>query len=148
MKRYHFTLESALRARRAQEDVARQRLGDANRRLSGARAAYEATVEALRAIAVTADPLDRDAFVAARAQEMRMAEAVQKARRLVAEIEVEAAVCYAAWVDTGKRVASLERLDERRRQEWEADNRREEVAAVDDVVASRWSLASPDGARA
>ncbi len=76
-----------------------------------------------------------------------MAETVEKARRAAAGIEVEAAVCYAAWVDAGKRVASLERLDERRRGEWAADNRREEAAAVDDVVASRWSLAGPEGSR-
>ena len=154
MKRYRFALESALRARRAQEDVARQRLAEVNHRLSRARALHQAAVEALQAVTLSAASMsagapaaavDRDAFLAARAREVRLAEAIERARRTVTEIEVEAATCYSAWVEAGKQVASLERLDERRRAEWDGEARREEVAAVDDVVVSRWALGPASG---
>lgn len=148
MKRYRFALESALRARRAQEDVARQRLADVNHRLSRARALHRAAIEALQAVTLSTaaqapSALDRDAFLAARARETRLAEAIERARRSVTEIEVEAATCYAAWVETGRQVSSLERLDERRRAEWDDEARRDEAAAVDDVVVSRWALGAP-----
>lgn len=145
MKRYRFALESALRARRAQEDVARQRLGEANRRVQAARAVHRATLDAYQAVTVPGALGDREDFVAARTQEMRMADAVERARRIAVEAEVEAATFYAAWVEAGKQVASLERLDERRRADWTAEVLRQEAAAVDDVVASRWSPAAPEG---
>ena len=141
MKRYRFSLESALRARRAQEDVAKQRLAEANQRVRRAWAAHRAAAEAYRSVALTvaAGPADHEAFLAARAREMRMAEAVERARRTAVEAEVEASTVFAAWVEAGKQVASLERLDERRRAEWDAEALREEAVAVDDVVAARWS---------
>ena len=147
MRRYRFTLESALRARRAQEDVARQRLAGANHRLAQARAAHQAAIDAARAVTLSTGVLDREDFVSARAHELRLADAVVRAQRTAVEIEVEAAVCYAAWVESGKRVASLERLDERRREEYQAEVLREEATAVDDVVASRWSVTAADGVR-
>lgn len=142
MKRYRFTLEAALRARRAQEDVARQRLAEANHRVQAAWAAHRSALDAYRAVAVTAAPTDRQAFVAARHHELRMADGVERARRAAVETEVQAATMYASWVEAGKQVASLERLDARRRREWDLEVLRDEAAAIDDVVASRWSLAS------
>lgn len=141
MKRYRFSLQSALRARRAQEDVARQHVAEVNHRLRQAQVALEATRAAYRAVTISAVPSDRESFVAALAHEARMAEAVVRAERAVAEIQVEAATVHSAWVEAAKRVASLERLDERRRAEWDIEARRDEALAVDDVVASRWSLA-------
>lgn len=145
MKRYRFALESALRARRAQEDVARQRLAEANRRVQAAWVAHRATVDAYLASTMPAGVSDRDGFVAGRQRETRMAEAVERARRAAVEAEVEAASLYAAWVEAGKQVASVERLDERRRADWAAEVQREDAAAIDDVVASRWSLAALPG---
>lgn len=142
MKRYRFNLEAALRARRAQEDVARQRLAEVNHTVQKAWAAHRLAQDAYRAVTVSAAPVERDGFLAARAHEMRMADAVERARRTAVEHEVAAATLYAVWVEAGKRVASLERLDSRRRAEWQAGVQRDEAAAIDDVVASRWSLAA------
>ncbi|HET6794466.1 MAG TPA: hypothetical protein VFH45_08500 [Acidimicrobiales bacterium] len=144
MKRYRFTMESALRARRAQEDAARQRLAAANHRLTAARQRHANAVAAYQAMSPTTEPVERDAFLGARAHEIRMAQDVERTKKAETQVEVEAAVCYAAWVEAGKQVASLERLDDRRRTEWELDVRREEAAAVDDVVAYRWN---PEGER-
>jgi flagellar export protein FliJ len=147
MKRYRFTMESALRARRAQEEVARQRVAAANGRLRDAWACHAAALAAYRS-AMTADapPTDRDTFRAGRDHEMRLAEAVERRHRFAVEAEVEAATVYSTWVDAAQRVASLERLDDRRRAEWQLEAQRDEATAVDDVVASRWSRAtSSDG---
>jgi flagellar FliJ protein len=147
LKAYRFALESVLRARRAQENLARQRLAQANGRFRDARALHQAAGDAYRCAAREPAPSDRDAFVAARAHEMRMAEAVERAFRTAKEREVETATCYTAWVEAGKLVASLERLDRRRREEWALEMLRDEAAAIDDVVTSRWALAGPGDTR-
>lgn len=141
MKRYRFTLESALRARRAQEDLARQRLAEANHRVQRAWAVHRAAVAAYREAVQSgsAGAVDSGRFALLRAGEVQRAEAIEAARRAAMEAEVEASTLYSAWVEAGKQVASLERLDERRRAEWEVDARRDEAVAVDDVVAARWS---------
>ncbi len=139
MRRYRFTLQSALRARRAQEELALQHLAEVNHRLRQAQVALDSARAAYRALAVDGAPIDRESFVAARDHESRLAEAVERAGRHFVEIEVEAATVHATWVEAAQRVASLERLDDRRRAEWEVEARRDEALAVDDVVASRWS---------
>lgn len=144
MRRYRFSLESVLRARRAQEDVARQHLAEANHRVQRAWTAHGQVLAAYRAVTTTSGPADHEAFLAARGHEMRMAESLERARRAAVEAEVQASTVFAAWVEAGKQVASLERLDQRRRDEWQADARRDEATAVDDVVAARWAGAGTD----
>lgn len=141
MKRYRFALNSILRARRAEEDMARQRLAAANHEVRAARAAYEARRAELGAVPWADAPVDPVVFRANRAHEERMAAVLAKARQVVAVAEVAAASCYSAWVEAGKQVASLERLDERRRAEWNAEFLRQEAIAVDDVVAARFVAA-------
>ena len=148
MKRYRFSVEGALRARRAQEDVARQRLAAANLRLQRAEAGRAQAIEAYQSAGTVLGLSDVDSFSARRGHELRLADSVEHANRLVREAQVEASTCFTAWVEVGKQVASLERLDERRRAEWEVELRREEAAAVDDVVSSRWApLAPVEGGR-
>jgi flagellar export protein FliJ len=141
VKRYRFALNSILRARRAEEDMARQRLAAANREVQAARAAYEARRAEMHAVPWTSGALDPAIFRANRAKEERMAALLAKARQAVATAEVAAASCYATWVEAGKQVASLERLDDRRRAEWNAEFLRQEAIAVDDVVAARFVAA-------
>lgn len=147
MKRYVFSLHSALRARRAQEELARQQMAEVNHRLHQAHVALDAARGAYRAVAISVVPTDRQSFVSARAHEDRMADAVERAERAIRDIEVEAESRYSVWVEAAKRVRSLERLDDRRRAEWEVEARRDEALAVDDVVASRWSVRSRSGER-
>lgn len=144
MRRYRFSLESVLRARRTQEEMARQHLAEANHRVQRAWAAHGQVLEAYQALVTPAGPADHDAFLAARNHEARMAESVERARRAAVEAQVQAATIYAAWVEAGKQVASLERLDQRRREEWQAEALRHEATAVDDVVAARWAGAGAE----
>lgn len=140
MKRYRFSLEPVLRARRAQEEVARQSLAAANHHLRRARSRREAALEAYRTVTSSAlrGPGDRDAFLDDRSRQLRLAEALEEASKLVVQCENEAASRHSAWVLAGQRVASLERLDERRRSEWSYSEAKAEMASVDDIVNARW----------
>lgn len=144
MRRYRFGLESVLRARRAQEEVGRQQLAEANRRVQAAWASHRRSLEAYLAVAVGSGPVDHGQFLAARRHEAAMADGVERARRAAVEAEVQASTLFAAWVEVGKQVASLERLDQRRRDEWQAEALHLEVTAVDDVVAARWAGAGAE----
>lgn len=139
MRRYQFALAAAMRVRRAQEDAARQRLAAANAEVRGASAALAAAIDERGATAVITGPVDVAAFRSRRFVEERMAERIERARRALAASEVAAVTCYAGWVEAAKAVASLERLDDRRLAEWRAGLLHEESAAIDDVVASRWT---------
>lgn len=148
MKKYRFSLDSVLRARRAQEEAARQSLADANHRLRRCRARHEAALDAYRIVASSParGPGERDLFLDDRSRELRLAEAVEQASTIVAECEVQTAACYSAWVLAGQRVASLERLDERRRSEWKYAQAIAEATLIDDIVNSRWSMQTGLGA--
>ena len=137
MKRYKFSLQSALRARRAQEDIARQRLATSNHRLQAAEAVYRQTLDEYRGAGVLAGIVAHEVFLDDTARRDRSAQAVERARQVV---KVEAAMYFSAWVDSAKRVRSLDRLDERRRAEWRLEDLRDEAATIDDVVASRWTV--------
>ncbi len=138
MKRYRFTLESVLRARRAQEDLARQQLAQANRALRRA----QATLADVTA-AYDRRPVDRGQIDLAGLHRQRLdgelaAAEVDRRRGQLADAAVEAATHYARWTEAARLVAALERLDERRRAEWRLEAQRQEAAAVDDVVTSRF----------
>jgi flagellar export protein FliJ len=140
MKRYKFSLQSALRARRAQEDVARQRLALSNHKLQAARDSLAASEDGYRALPMAAGVVAHDVFANDQARQGRAADSLQRARDFVVDAEVEAATCFAAWVESAKQVSSLDRLDERRRAEWRIEELRDEAAAIDDVVTSRWAV--------
>ncbi len=149
MKRYHFSLEPVLRARRAQEEAARQSLAAANHHLRRAQSRRDAALDAYRIVTSSAlrGPGDRDAFFDERSRQLRLAEAVEEASKLVVQCEEETESCYSAWVLAGQRVASLERLDERRRSEWSYSEARAEAASVDDIVNARWDRQPSSGVR-
>ncbi len=142
MKRYKFSLQSALRARRAQEDIARQRLAVSNHKLRAAQASFEASLLGYQSLSVATGETTLDVFFDDRARQCRSAESVDRARQVVQDAQVEAATCFSAWVDSAKQVRSLDRLDERRREEWRIEDLKDEAAAVDDVVAARWAVSA------
>jgi flagellar export protein FliJ len=72
---------------------------------------------------------------------------VEEASKIVVKCEEETESCYAAWVLAGQRVASLERLDERRRSEWSYSEAKAEAASVDDIVNARWGRQPSSGVR-
>jgi flagellar export protein FliJ len=139
VKRYHFALASVMRARRAQEDLARQRLAAANRAVRQAEGAYAALLAESQVPPVLGTAVDVASFQTTRAAEERMARSVESLRRAVIDAEVAAATQRAAWVEAAKVLKSLERLDERRREQWWLEERREEALTTDDIVGARWA---------
>lgn len=138
MKRYAFRLEVVLRARRAQEELARQHVAQANHRLRGAlehvaaeQARYEAMGTPTGVVELVQDRQDR-------VWRELTAASVHEAQRSRDDLAVAAAVRQAAWREAAQRVAALERLDQRRRAEHAVEVGRAEAAEVDDLVTSRF----------
>jgi len=138
MKRYRFPLEAVLRARRAQEDVARQNLVGANHRVRQAQENLSRQQARYLAVADPVGVVDAVTAVQDHAGRQVLAGVVDEAKRGYEDRSVEAAVLQAAWREAAQRVAALERLDERRRADHSLLALRAELVEVDDLVTSRF----------
>jgi flagellar FliJ protein len=138
MKRYHFALETVLRVRRAQEEAAGFALAHANQRLGQARAAHQAALLRCEGLVLDQSQQDHDSFRRERDVTERRAAAVLSARAVVDTTAEEAEARYADWATAAKLVAAVERLDERRRQEWRIEEQRAEMAAIDESAIVGW----------
>lgn len=137
MKRYRFRLDTVLRVRQVEEDRARGELALANRALADADALLEDRIDHYGAVPHPDAPLPMAAFLASRDRQEWAARAVVTAgtARLVADAQV--AVRRDEWSAAATRVAALERLDERRREEHRLESQRQEGLEVDDIVVAR-----------
>ncbi|MCZ7527710.1 MAG: flagellar export protein FliJ [Acidimicrobiia bacterium] len=138
MRRYRFRLETVLRVRRIQEEQARAALVVANHDVARAAAAVTARYEHLARMPRPDRPVQAGAFLAAQAALAGAARAVSEARhchRRVADVADER---RRSWQQTATRVSSLERLDERHRDEHGREVRRQEDREVDDLVVTRF----------
>lgn len=138
MMRYRFRLEQVLRVRRAEEEVARQALQMANRRVQSAEATRRLHAERYARRGHAVGPMPLDAFHQERSSSTLAAEALASAAARLDEARTDAAAHRERWVLAAQRVQALERLDERRRQEHAAEENVQEIATVDDLVAARW----------
>jgi flagellar export protein FliJ len=142
MRRYRFRLESVLRVRRLQADAALGEFARATNEvvrldgLLGTRTQEYGPAGVSIAEGATSDYL---ATVATRA---RRGEAVVLAHRDSIAGHQRREHQRAAWQAAERRVSALERLDERQREEHWADTLRGEEREIDDVVVSRWGVAS------
>lgn len=141
MKRYQFRLDHLLRVRQAQEEMALQRLAAANIALRQAVAASEAQLERYLALYEGSQALDVTAFRAEWDQRERHAAMLAEARRIATEAAAAASARSQEWAAARRRVKALERLDARRRQEYEVEVGRAEAAMVDDISTTRWIAA-------
>lgn len=141
MKRYAFRLEVVLRARRAQEEMARQELARANRRVRAAQERAVAEEERYRSMGAPTGVVEMVEDRRDRVWRELAAGTLTEARRTSEDETVAAAVQQAVWREAAQRVAALERLDQRRRQEHALALARSEVAEVDDLVTSRFEAA-------
>jgi flagellar export protein FliJ len=137
--RYAFALATVLRVRRAQERAAQARLLVANASLVSAIEARDLAEARYRSTGSLV--VDRASLLAERCQAELAAATVERARREVSRAGGEAALAHVGWTEAAKRVAMLERLDERRRAEHLVEEGRREVAMVDDIVAARYAMA-------
>ena len=137
MKRYSFRMSKVLRVRQIQEEAARAGVAAAQSAQQRAQLALEASQEHYAGLAVAPGAQTAAAFLGIREQASHRATAVQLAagNRNVAVDATVAAI--ATWHDSNRRVDALERLDERRREEYGIEARRVEDAAADEVVVAR-----------
>jgi len=138
--RYRFPLETVLRVRRAEERAARARLLLANATLVSAIASRDLADARYRATGSRV--VDLVSLLEERCAAELAAVALEHAKKMVSRAASEAALAHVAWTSAAKRVATLERLDERRRGEHLVDEARREVAMVDDIVAARYAMAA------
>jgi flagellar FliJ protein len=140
MKRYRFRLETVLRVRRVQEDMARGHLAHATAEVGAATSIVRAAEAHLRELAagaaVAAGPAGlwggAHELALTGAHDLKLVEtdlAAAVSRRLERQAELAAARA---------RVRALERLDERRREEYLLDSARAAEREVDDLVTSRF----------
>jgi flagellar export protein FliJ len=141
VKRYRFRLEQVMRVRRIQEDQARSLVVEARTRAADAAAVTLRRIEAYESHSSAGATVDAAGFLASRALHEAKAQAVLNAQ--VEEMEAREVVAQRldGWSEAARRVSALERLDERRREEYDIELRRDEDAQVDDLVVSRQARA-------
>ena len=138
MKRYRFRLESVLRVRRLQEDVARGELARASAAVTAAEDAVTAGRDWLRRLGAEPAPSGPSAWEARR---QIMLSAADEIDDRVGDVQIAVIERQARRVALGEartRVRALERLDERRRVEHDLEAGRQEERVVDDLVTSRF----------
>jgi len=138
MKRYHFALEAVLRVRRAQEEAAGFALAHANQHRQRAMDAHRVALARCDALVLDRSRQDRETFQRERDITERRAAAVMAAQAAVEATTLEAEARHTDWSAAAKLVAAVERLDERRREEWRLEEQRAEIAAIDESAMAGW----------
>lgn len=137
MKKFRFRLDSVLRVRRIQEDLARAQLLAANRDVLLATDALRARDSEYAAVDRPAGQQSLDAFHLALFRLDSAAGAVRVARDARAAALDRAEERRVEWTAASQKVSALERLEERARDEHAVEVRRDEDRLVDDLVVSR-----------
>ncbi len=144
MKRYQFRLAAVARLRRAEQDVARNALVVANVTLRARLVERDAEVERYRTIAARNDAATPSALLTERNDASLALGRLRDAEQRVVEAATAAALTQVAWVSAHQRVAALERLEARQREEHALAMSREDAALLDDVSTARY-LANKTG---
>jgi hypothetical protein len=137
MKAYSFRLGAVLRVRRVETLLARQRVGAVSRDL-GRAVVREAEISATYENGTRASGcLDGAAFLANYERGGRLAGMLVSAGEVRSDLETCLGSERLRAVLAERKVAVLERLDERRRLEWLAAVQHEDVAVLDDFATGR-----------
>jgi hypothetical protein len=137
MKAYTFRLGTVLRIRGVESLLARQQVGVAGRALGAASGRERSAIETYEATARPPGELEGSGFVAARERGERLASVMLSATAARAAHERDLWAQRRAALGAERRVAVLERLDDRRRREWFVAVQHEDVAILDDFATVR-----------
>ena len=137
MKRFRFRLEQVLRVRRLQEDIARAALMTAHHAARETADAVNARIEDYAAVPRPSGTQSYDAFNRTQSRLDNAAGAINVARAAYARALEVVDVRRGEWTAARQRVAALERLEARRRDEHAIESRRAEDRLVDDLVVAR-----------
>jgi flagellar protein FliJ len=138
VKGYRFRLEPVLRVRRLQEERARAALAMARRAEQDAQA-ETGRRRGLMAAARDAGLPDgsRLQWAAARDRQDRLAQAILVSQMAEAHAADLAAGNMAHWEEAALALRTLERLDERSREVWNEEQRRNEQRDLDELTSAR-----------
>jgi flagellar FliJ protein len=137
LKRFRFRLEQVLRVRRLQEDMARAALQMAHRQARTAADAVNARIEEYSAAARPDGAQTYDNFNRMQSHLDNAAGSITVARGVYVDALGAVDERRAEWAAARQRVAALERLETRRRDEHAIEVRRAEDRLVDDLVVAR-----------
>ena len=146
MERYRFQLESLLHLRKAERDGVRRHLGkalEAERILSEQIAAVEADIVAVQEMqrkALSAKPCDVNHVMESQRYESILKSQQQVMNQQKETIETEIEKRRAAVVEADRNVRILEKLDDRKRQEYELQQKRAEQKQLDTIASQRHYL--------
>lgn len=143
MKRYQFRLEGVLRLRRAEAEQARGALAAANAELRARLVQRDHEASAFRTIARRQDAETLAALLAEREDAAIAQRRLDEAERAVADAAARAAVAQVTFSAAQRRVSALERLEARRREEYDGGLRREESLLLDEIATARYLAAPP-----
>ena len=138
MKRFRFRLDQVLHVRRVQEDQARFKLLAANRDAHLAAVRVDERLADYAGRAMPVGPQTYEAFERAVFMLDSGAAAVGSARTSHREALAVVDERRVDWTDARRKVAALERLEERRRAEHAVEVQRSEDQLVDDLVVARY----------
>jgi flagellar biosynthesis chaperone FliJ len=149
VKGYRFRLEAVLRVRRLQEEQARAALLQARRDESEAQQEHRRRVGLLRLRArVTTPEGPTAAFLAERDRRERLAGAVLASRAAELHAVQASGTRLRDWERAARDLATLERLDERQREEFVSEVLAAEQRATDEQATMRAARADRLAARA
>jgi flagellar biosynthesis chaperone FliJ len=148
VKRFVNRLDAVLRIRRAAEQQAREALALANGALAAATNARSERAAHYRAVTAQSSSADNGAGFLAELQSTALASAGLRTAdgRVNAAIE-RVALAQIAWKEAARQVTVLERLRDRRLQEWRLEVERAEAREVDDIVTARYAARLAEAAQ-
>lgn len=137
MKAYSFRLAGVARVRQLEEGIARQDLATASGEVADALHRLALATEALENHAVPEGTLSVRDLRWTQDQADRMAESRRAGVAVLEAAEARRALARDRWMVSRRRCAVLERLDDRRRGEWQTEFDRAEAKELDDMASVR-----------
>jgi flagellar export protein FliJ len=138
MKRYQFRLEAVRRVRKIREEIAANDLARANSEVRRAEELVEQRRQAYEAkLAAHTGPQTAEAFLRSRSFGEMSGNALLAARAGNVVAEHQAFLEAQTWSAAAMDVKALDRLDERKREEYRVEFDRATDAEIDDIVVSR-----------
>jgi len=134
MRAYSFRLASVARVRALQEGIAAQALATASHRLVRAEVELGRAVSELERLTAPVGETSAEDVHWARDQSDRMGQTRQSATQAVDEAGTLREAAREQWIVARRRCAVLERLDDRRRSEWQIAFDRQEAKELDDLA--------------
>ena len=137
MKRYRFPLNTVLRVRQSQEEIAGATLSEANRQVVASNQALDATVQRHEQRPPITGPMNATTFTARQARGAWSAAAIRDAEIMRSHAEGQADHARELWQEAARRVKALQRLDDRRRAEHHVLAERAGDREADHIVVGR-----------